>query len=142
MPLDHDHVIWPGRTGLGKVLGELELLVMEIVWAWPDPPVTVKEVHAAALEKRHLAYTSILSTMSNLVKKGALRVEKDHFAHRFWPTCSRSEFEQQVLSRLLGTLVKDFTMPAVTHLVGSLEAEDPALLDAFCHEIRRRREGA
>ena len=54
----------------------LELFLMEIIWEWPgEHPVTVKEVHEAALARRPLAYTSVLSTMTNLVKKGALRVE-------------------------------------------------------------------
>lgn len=137
---EHDSIIWPNRPGLGKVLGDLELFVMELVWQWPgEYPVTVKAVHEAAQAQRPLAYTSVLSTMSNLVKKGALRVEKHTFAHRFWPTATRDGFEQQVVSRLLGGLVKDFATPAVQHLVGSLAEEDPALLDALYEEIQRRR---
>lgn len=138
----HDSVIWPHREGLGKVLGDLELFVMDLVWEWSAAyPVTVKEVHQAALAHRNLAYTSVLSTMSNLVKKEALRVEKEHFAHRFWPTCSREEFEQRMLSRVMESLVKDFTAPALQHFVGSLETVDPQLLDALDAEIQRRRRG-
>jgi Predicted transcriptional regulator len=140
MPPVHDSVIWPHREGLGKVLGDLELFVMDLVWDWPSAyPLTVKEVHQAALEQRSLAYTSVLSTMSNLVKKDALRVEKEHFAHRFWPTCSREAFEQRMLSGLMQALVKDFSAPAIQHFVGSLETVDPQLLDALDAEIRRRR---
>jgi len=135
-----DSVIWPHREGLGKVLGDLELFVMELVWDWPRAyPVTVKEVHQAALEQRQLAYTSVLSTMSNLVKKEALRVSKEQFAHRFWPTCTREEFEQRMLSGLMQSLVKDFTAPAIQHFVGSLETVDPQLLEALDAEIQRRR---
>jgi predicted transcriptional regulator len=138
----HDSVIWPHREGLGKVLGDLELFVMQLIWEWPSAyPVTVKEVHQAALDQRKLAYTSVLSTMSNLVKKEALRVEKEHFAHRFWPTGNREDFEQRMLSRLMESLVKDFTAPALQHFVGSLETVDPQLLDALDAEIQRRRRG-
>jgi len=50
---------------------------MAIIWNWAKPyPVTVKEVYEVAGEHRSLAYTSVLSTMTNLVKKGLLRVEK------------------------------------------------------------------
>ncbi|MNX83243.1 Transcriptional regulator BlaI [compost metagenome] len=140
MPPAHDSVIWPHREGLGKVLGDLELFVMELVWKWPSPyPVTVKEVHQAAQVSRPLAYTSVLSTMTNLVKKEALRVEKEHFAHRYWPTSTREVFEQEMLSRLMGSLVKDFTAPALQHFVGTLETVDPRLLDALDAEIQRRR---
>ncbi len=133
-------MIWPNREGLGKFLGDLELFLMGIIWDWPgDYPLTVKEVHEAALSKRLLAYTSVLSTMTNLVRKGALRVEKRHFAHRYWPACSRAEFEHQVFSRLMGRLMKDASSPVLRHLVGTLEAEDPRLLEALYQEIQRRR---
>lgn len=85
-------------------------------------------------------YTSVLSTMTNLVKKGALRVEKDQFAHRYWPTSTQAEFEQRMYSCLMGQLLKDLSSPLIQHLVGTLEAEDPELLDALYQEIQRRRQ--
>lgn len=133
-------VVWPNREGLGKFLGDLELFLMTIIWSWPAPyPVTVKAVYEAAGDQRPLAYTSVLSTMTNLVKKGLLRVEKEQFAHRYWPTASRSEFENRMYGRLMGQLLKDLSSPLIRHLVGSLEAEDPELLDALYEEIQRRR---
>jgi predicted transcriptional regulator len=139
MPLK-EWIIWPDRQGLGKFLGELELFLMEIIWEWPgEHPVTVKEVHEAALARRPLAYTSVLSTMTNLVKKGALCVDKAHFAHRYWPACTRAEFEEQAYGRLMGQLMKDLSSPVIRHLVGSLEAEDPQLLEALYEAIQRRR---
>lgn len=140
MPPEKDNVIWPNREGLGKVLGDLELFLMDLIWAWPgEYPLTVKDVHEAASAERPLAYTSVLSTMGNLVKKGCLRVEKSSFAHRYWPACTRDAYETQVLGRVIGSFVKDFQQPAIQHLVGSLEAEDPALLDALYEELQRRR---
>ncbi|MGR9035452.1 MAG: BlaI/MecI/CopY family transcriptional regulator [Gammaproteobacteria bacterium] len=133
-------VIWPNREGLGKFLGDLELFLMTLIWDWPKPyPVTVKDVYEAAGELRPLAYTSVLSTMTNLVKKGLLQVEKEQFAHRYWPTSSRSQFENRMYGRLMGQLLKDLSSPLISHLVGSLEAEDPALLEALYEEIQRRR---
>lgn len=136
-------VIWPNRKRLGKFLGDLELFLMEIVWDWPgEYPVTVKAVHEAAGWKRQIAYTSVLSTMTNLVKKGALRVEKDRFAHRYWPTVTQAEFEERMCGRLLGQLLKDCPSPLILRLVDSIEAEDPQLLDALYAEIQRRRQKA
>lgn len=134
-------VIWPNREGLGKFLGDLELFLMTLIWNWPKPyPVTVKDVCEAASAQRPLAYTSVLSTMTNLAKKGLLRVEKEQFAHRYWPTSSQIEYEQRMYGYLMGQLLKDFSSPLISHLVGSLEAEEPELLDALYAEIQRRRE--
>lgn len=140
MPPQKDSVIWPNREGLGKVLGDLELFLMEVIWAWPGShPLTVKDVHEAVSAERPLAYTSVLSTMGNLVKKGCLQVEKSTFAHRYWPACAREDYEKLVLGQVIGSFVKDFKQPALQHLVGSLEAEDPKLLDALYEELQRRR---
>lgn len=134
-------VIWPNRKGLGKFLGDLELFLMTLIWSWPEPyPVTIKAVCQAACKQRSLAYTSVLSTMTNLVKKDLLRVEKDQFAHRYWPTATQAEFEIKTVSNLMGQLLKDFSSPLIPHLVGSLETEDTALLDALYEEIQRRRQ--
>ncbi len=134
-------VVWPNREGLGKFLGDLELFLMTLIWNWSGSyPVTVKEVCKVAAEQRPLAYTSVLSTMTNLVKKDLLRVEKNQFAHRYNPTSTQAEFEQRMYSRLMGQLLKDLSSPHISHLVGSLEAEDPELLDALYAEIQRRRE--
>ncbi len=134
-------VIWPNRDRLGKFLGELELFIMRIIWDWSDQyPVTVGAVHAVAQKQRPLAYTTVLSTMTNLVKKDALRVEKKRFAHRYWPTCTQAEYEHRMYSCLMGQLLKDLSSPVMRHLVGSLEAEDPKLLDALYEEIQRRRQ--
>ena len=134
-------VVWPNREGLGKFLGDLELFLMTIIWSWPKPyPLTVKVVCEAASEQRSIAYTSVLSTMTNLVKKGLLRVEKNQFAHRYWPTSNRAEFEQRMYGRLMGQLMKDLSSPLIRHLVGSLETEDPALLDTLYEEIQRHRD--
>lgn len=142
MPPQKDSIIWPNREGLGKVLGDLELFLMDLIWAWPgEYPVTVKDIHEAASTERALAYTSVLSTMGNLVKKGCLQVEKASFAHRYRPASTRQAYEEQVLGRVIGSFVKDFSQPAIQHLVGSLEAEDPALLDALYEELQRRRKG-
>jgi predicted transcriptional regulator len=133
-------VIWPNRDGLGKFLGDLELFLMTLIWSWPEPyPVTVKEVCHTACKKRPLAYTSVLSTMTNLVKKGLLRVEKDKFAHRYWPTTTRAEFENKTVSHLMKQLQKDFSSPLVRHLIDSLETEDSAFLDTLHEEIQRCR---
>ena len=122
------------------MLGDLELFLMEFIWARPgEYPVTVKDVHEAVSTQRPLAYTSVLSTMGNLVKKGCLRVEKSTFAHRFWPVCSRKAYEELILGRVIGSFVKDFSQPAIQHLVGSLEAEDPKILDSLYEELQRRR---
>ncbi len=61
--------------GLEKFLGELQLAVMEAVWK--RQPVSVSDVLTELTQqKRDLAYTTVMTTMSRLAEKGWLISEK------------------------------------------------------------------
>lgn len=70
--------------------GDLEASVMEHVWG-RDDGVTVREVFEELSDERRIAYTTVLSTMDNLHRKGWVRRERDGKAYRYWATMSREE---------------------------------------------------
>jgi hypothetical protein len=77
----------PDRPGIRKILGDLEAEIMEYVWARPaEQGVTVREVFEAISTQRHIAYTTVMSTMSRLAKKQVLRVTTEQTAYRYTPT--------------------------------------------------------
>ena len=51
-------------------LGPLEARVMDIVWA--RPTVTVRQVYEILRAEREIAYTTIMTILANLYKKGLL----------------------------------------------------------------------
>ena len=71
-------------------LGDLEATVMERVWDREDG-VTVRQVFEELADERQIAYTTVLSTMDNLHRKGWVRREREGKAHRYWPTMTREE---------------------------------------------------
>ncbi|MBI3216446.1 MAG: BlaI/MecI/CopY family transcriptional regulator [Mycobacterium sp.] len=70
--------------------GDLEATVMEQVWERGDG-ATVREIFEALAESRQIAYTTVLSTLDNLHRKGWVRREREGKAYRYWPTMTREE---------------------------------------------------
>jgi predicted transcriptional regulator len=71
-------------------LGDLEATVMERVWDREDG-VTVREVFEELADSRQIAYTTVLSTLDNLHRKGWVKREREGKAYRYWPTMTREE---------------------------------------------------
>ena len=62
------------------VSGELEQAVMNILWARPDS-VSVREVHDLLSADRDLAYTTVMTVLDRLAKKG---LATRHLECRAW----------------------------------------------------------
>lgn len=73
-------------------LGDLEAAVMAALWA--NGELTTPKVHEIVGEERGLAYTTILTTLQRLHKKGLLdRVPRGR-GHAYTPHVGRDEFLQ------------------------------------------------
>lgn len=70
-------------------MGELERAVMDQLWASNDLQ-TVRQVHEA-LADRGLAYTTVMTVLQRLAKKGLVTQERDERAHRYAASRSREE---------------------------------------------------
>src|SRR5258706_14199477 len=88
-------VIRTDRPGIRKVLGDLEAEIMELIWSHPaDQGITVRDVFEvlyerrlseSADERRRIAYTTVMNTMTRLAQKQLLRVEKVDQAYVYYP---------------------------------------------------------
>lgn len=76
--------------------GELETVVMDRVWG-RGGTMTVREVFEDLRDKREIAYTTVMSTMDNLHRKGWLSRERDGKAFRYWASLSREEYSARLM---------------------------------------------
>src|SRR5246127_3425742 len=83
-------------------LGELEAVIMDRLWEWGRPAL-VREVVDELGKDRPLAYTTVMTVMENLYRKGWLRRERDGRAWRYEPTGSRSGYTAALMTDALGT---------------------------------------
>ena len=105
--------------------GELEAVIMERLWDWGRPAL-VREMVDALHDERALAYTTVMTVMENLYRKGWLRRERDGRAWRYEPTGSRSGYTAALMNDALGTSTDRRT--ALAHFVLQMSPHDAALL--------------
>ena len=109
--------------GLEKFLGELQLAVMEAVWK--RQPVSVSDVLTELnQQKRDLAYTTVMTTMSRLAEKGWLISEKQGRAFFYRAVHSREEAEAAAVGEVVRALLEDFGEIAVAQFVKGLDEID------------------
>lgn len=129
-----------GRPGIRKVLGDLEAEIMEFVWAQPPGQgTTVREVFESLYERRRLAYTTVMNTMTRLAKKQLLRVEKDEHAYVYYPTWTQEEFVSRFVGRILEDLLVSFGGTALKELDALSDQQAAARAREVLAEIARRR---
>ena len=105
--------------------GELESVIMHLVWDH-DNPVTVREVLGELRQERAIAYTTVMSTMDNLHRKGWLARAKDGKAYRYTATASREEYSAGLMREALAG--GGDTEVVLSHFVAEMDgAESEAL---------------
>jgi len=126
------------RSGKGaeKLLGELELAIMRVVWGRKS--ATVRDVLAALNKKRALAYTTVMTVMSRLAEKGLLIAEKQGKAHHYRAALTREELEAQSAGQMVQSLLDDFGGEiALSQFVKQLSETDPAQLARLAELARQ-----
>jgi predicted transcriptional regulator len=91
-------------TGPGRVrpLGDLEAAIMELLWD-SGASRLVREVVADLGPQRPLAYTTVMTVMDNLHRKGWLIRERDGRAWRYAPAVSRQAYTARLMNDALAT---------------------------------------
>lgn len=100
------------------VLGSLESEVMEVAWECGDDPFTVREAFERMKESRKIAYTTVMTTMNALHRKGLLsrRVTKGKggLLYRYQTTMNRKELGRETVRNVLQSLFRNFGREALT----------------------------
>jgi predicted transcriptional regulator len=119
-------------------LGPLEISVMGVLWARGE--CSVREV-VPQLD-RPLAYTTVMTTLDRLYKKGFLLRRKSERAFLYSPLLSRRDWER----KLAGDLIEGFLAgPSASRerllsfLVDAVGQHDEDLLEELEKKIRRKR---
>lgn len=100
-----------------RQFGELEAVVMDLLWS-RDRPVTVRTVHDELIATRQIAYTTAMSTMDNLYRKGWLLRDKVGLAYQYRPTMSREEHSANLMRTVFesggdSTLILNFFLEQI-----------------------------
>src|SRR5262245_21044412 len=126
--MDRPFVFWGFKSShdvLHKSLGSLEREILTCCWARPD--LSVRD--ACALLRAPVAYTTVMTTMDRLFKKGLLSRHKAGRAFVYNAAATREELEGVVAAELVTGLLNRSAsepLPVLSSLVDAVSERDRA----------------
>lgn len=115
--------------------GELETVIMDRVWEH-DTPVTVRDVFDELSRERAIAYTTVMSTMDNLHRKGWLARDKEGKAYRYSAVASREEYSARLMREAMAEASD--TEAVLSHFVAQMDGEQSQVLRAVLDKLTGR----
>jgi predicted transcriptional regulator len=127
------------RHPLKHALGHLEAEVMEVLWRRGE--IAVRDAQREL--SRPIAYTTVMTTLDRLYKKGIVSRRREGRAFLYTAAYARHEMEVTVTSDLVSDLLADdaaAATPLLSNLVDVVADRDGRLLDELERLVRDKRE--
>ncbi len=106
---------------VARTMGPLEAEVMEVVWQKEE--ASVRDVYQVFARKREIAYTTVLTVLRNLNRKGLLRRRRNTNGYLYTPSVSRQDFVESRVGEIMDLLLDRFPGPTLSHLLRRMERE-------------------
>jgi predicted transcriptional regulator len=126
------------RGDLGAVFGPLEVRVLEALWRRRS--ASVRDLRESFGDT---AYTTLMTTLDRLHRKGVLDRAKAGRAFVYRPRFTPHELRSSLFSHVLGAVLGDdrrAVQPLLSHFVDAVSARDAELLDELERLVRERRQ--
>ena len=127
-----------GRDPLRAAFGHLEREVMDVIWR--GGAMSVRDVQGQL--SRAIAYTTVMTTLDRLFKKGFVSRSREGRAFAYTATYTREQVEAAVASGVLTGFLQQgaaHARPLLSNLVDVVADRDDQLLDELEALIRARR---
>ena len=111
-------------------LTEQELEIMKIIWA--REVATVRDVYEALLERRKIAYTTVMTMMKILEQKKYLRKTQEDRAYLYRPAKPKNQVIKGMVQEFVNRVFNGSAEPLLMHLI-----EDQRLSEKDVDEIAR-----
>jgi len=119
------------------MFGSAELPVLEALWE--RGALTGREIYEEVRRSRELAYTTVLTIVGRMVKKGSVKRKKLGGIYIYEPALKKPEFERQAASAVIKGIVAMSPSYAVSAFVDVLSQYDAGKLDEIMKIIEERR---
>ena len=116
--------------------GDLETVIMHMVWDH-DGPVTVRDLFDELRQERVIAYTTVMSTMDNLHRKGWLDRAKEGKAYHYTATASREEYSARLMREALAG--GGDAEVVLSHFVAEMDGTESEVLRTVVRRLAGRR---
>ena len=126
----------PKPSGLASFFGTLELRVLDAMWR-RGGEVAVRDLLP---EFPRAAYTTLMTTMDRLHRKGVLERRKVGRAFSYRPISSREDLESGLVTQALQPLLSGASaQPILSFFVEEVSRQDDRLLDELERLVREKR---
>lgn len=112
---------------------------MDHLWDTGDPR-TVRQVHDGLSTHRELAYTTVMTVLQRLARKGLVNQIRDDRAYRYLPVRSRDELVAGLMVDALDQAVgTGGRQSALMHFVGKVGADEADALRRALEDLEGHR---
>jgi len=111
-------------------LTEQELEIMKVIWE--RDKATVRDVYESLLERRKIAYTTVMTMMNILEQKKYLRKSAEDRAYIYRPTKAKKQVIKGMVREFVDRVFNGSAEPLLVHLI-----EDRKLTNKELDEIAR-----
>src|SRR5437763_8910119 len=112
------------------ILTDQELEIMKIIWQLEK--ATVRDVYEALLERRKIAYTTVMTMMKILEQKQYLKKTLEDRAHVYCPTRPKNQVIRGMVREFVDRVFNGSAQPLLLHLI-----EDRCLTEKELRELER-----
>jgi predicted transcriptional regulator len=129
------------QSGLPKAsleqLGSLETEVMDRIWVRGE--ISVRDLHEEFAGR--LAYTTVMTTLDRLYKKGLLQRRKQGKAFFYVPACTEQEYQEQLTGHLFGMALRENknSDAVLSCFVETISENDREMLDRLEELVKAKR---
>ena len=103
---------------------------MKVIWKLET--ATVRQVYETLLERRRIAYTTVMTMMNILEQKGHLKKQQNERAYVYQPTKPQKQVIRSMVREFVNRVFNGSASPLLVHLV-----EDRCLTEKDLAEIQR-----
>src|SRR5512140_3242591 len=107
-----------------------ELEIMKIVWQ--KGQASVRDVYETQLERRKVAYTTVMTMMRVLERKGYLKARRENRAYLYRPAHPQRQVLRSMVREFVDRVFNGSAQPLLVHLV-----EDRRLSKTELEELER-----
>jgi len=125
------------EPGLEKIIGRLERAILEILWE--NQGIPGREIHQRILKERKLAYTTTLTVLDRMVKKGTVIRKREGSLFLYYPSLKKDEFERQVASTVIKGIYEIAPFPAISVFVDLLSTMDESEVKEIIRQIKKNK---
>jgi predicted transcriptional regulator len=119
------------------MFGSAELPVLEALWE--KNALTGREIYEQVRRSKELAYTTVLTTVGRMVKKGSILRKRMDGIYIYEPAWTKLEFERQAALAVIRGIVEISPSHAVSAFVDILSQSDAGKLDEIIKIIEEKR---